>query len=92
MKNGITAFGEVQSKPRQGRAARAAATKELKKLFVELDRTLSEQLDPLLAKFESTTADFDSEYQTARAFVDTAASHDSAAKTTQLPLALPKAA
>ena len=92
LKNGIAAFGEVQSKPRQGRAASAAATKELEKLFAEMDKTLNEQLDPLLAKFESTNADFHSEYQTARAIVDSAASHDAAAKTMQLPLALPKAA
>ncbi len=72
----ITEFGAVQSKPRTGRAAQAAATQELEELFDDLDKILNNQLDPLIEKFRTTNAAFYNEYQTARAIVDSAASHE----------------
>lgn len=85
LSNAITAFTDVQTKPRQGRATSASATSELVSLFEELDTTLNEQLDPLMTKFRFTQPAFFAEYQTARAIVDSAASHDA-------PVPLPKAA
>jgi hypothetical protein len=85
LNNAITAFTGVQTKPRQGRATSAAATAELVTLFTELDEVLTEQLDPLMAKFRFTQPAFFAEYQTARVIVDSAASHD-------VTVPLPKAA
>ena len=72
----ITGFGLVQSKPRNGRAAKSAATKRLEELFANLDKTLNNQLDPLIEKFRSTNAEFYNEYQAARSIVDSAATHE----------------
>ena len=85
LSNAITAFTDAQTKPRLGRATSAAATAELVTLFTELDEVLIEQLDPLMAKFRFTQPAFFAEYQTARAIVDSAASHE-------VTVPLPKAA
>ena len=60
---------------RQGRAASASATTDLVTLFDELDVVLTQQLDPLMAKFRFTQPTFFAEYQTARVIEDSAASH-----------------
>lgn len=88
----IAGFEAVQGKPRSGRAAQSSATTELDRLFVKLDKTLNEELDPLIEKFKKTNAGFYNEYRTARAIVDSAASHRG--KVVEAPLAvdLPKAA
>ena len=88
----MTEFGEVQSKPRNGRAATASATKELDDLFEQLDKMLNEQLDPLMEQFRFTNAAFYHEYQTARSIVDSVASHEVKDAQASLPLTLPKAA
>jgi len=85
LSNAITAFTGVQTKPRPGRATSAAATAELVTLFTEPDEVLTEQLDPLMAKFRFTQPAFFAEYQTARVIVDSAASHE-------VTVPLPKAA
>ena len=93
----ITEFGGAQPKPRLNRAAKAAATADLTELFDDLDKVLNEQLDPLIEKFRHTNAPFYNEYQTARAIVDSAATHDakpenSVALPASSPEPLPKAA
>jgi hypothetical protein len=85
LSNAITAFTGAQTMPRQGLATSAAATAELVTLFTELDEVLTEQLDPLMAKFRLTQPAFFAEYRTARVIVDSAASHD-------VKVPLPKAA
>lgn len=85
LSNAITAFTDVQTKPRQGLATSASATSELVSLFAELDEVLNMQLDPLMTKFGVTQPAFFAEYQIARAIVDSAASHD-------VTVPLPKAA
>ncbi len=87
LNNAITAFTDVKTKPRQGRAASASATTELTTLFRELDEVLGEQLDPLMAKFRFTQPAFFAEYETARAIVDSAASHSGEEAPTPLPVA-----
>ena len=87
----IMEFGAVQSKPRHGRATQAAATKELEELFDDLDKTLNQQLDPLIEKFRTTNAAFYNEYQTARSIVDSAASHEGKPESSAaLPLSSPE--
>ena len=88
----ITEFEAVQAKPRNGKAAQSSATAELKRLFVKFDKTLNEQLDPLIEKFKKTNAAFYHEYQTARSIVDSAASHQAKVVDASVPLELPKAA
>jgi hypothetical protein len=88
----IAAFEAVQGKPRNGKAAQASATAELKRLFAKLDKTLNEELDPLIEKFKKTNAAFYNEYRTARSIVDSAASHQGKVAEASLPLDLPKAA
>jgi hypothetical protein len=88
----ITAFEAVQGKPRNGKAAQASATAELKRLFAELDKTLNEQLDPLIEKFKKTNTAFYNEYRTARSIVDSAASHQGKVVEASAPTELPKAA
>ena len=92
LQDGLEDFAEVQPKPRLGRAASASATSELATLFSDLDKTLNEQLDPLMAKFRFTQPAFFAEYETARSIVDSAASHAAPANTTPLPAPLSKAA
>ena len=58
----LTEFGAVQSKPRQGWAPQAVATKELEDMFDDLDRTLDQQIDPLIEKFRTRNAAFYNEY------------------------------
>ena len=89
LRDGITAFTDLQPKPRQGRSTSASATAQLDKLFRELDMVLTERLDPLLAKFKARNPALYQEYRTARTIVDTAASHEGAAA---VPGVLPKAA
>ena len=90
LKSAITNFTGAQSKPRQGRAISASATKQLEALFAKLDATLNDQLDPLMVKFQTTQPAFYSAYQTARSIVDSAASRES--KVVPIPAPLAKAA
>jgi hypothetical protein len=68
----------VQSKLRQGRISSALATAELAGLFRQLDTTLNEQLDLLMAKFRFSQPAFFAEYQTSCPIVDSVASGDGA--------------
>ncbi len=86
LNNALTAFAEVQTKPRQGQAASASATSDLVSLFGELDEVLNKQLDPLLAKFRFTQPAFFAEYETARTIVDSAASRGAEAAPVPAPL------
>ncbi len=88
----ITAFEAVQGKPRNGKAAQSSATAELERLFAELDKTLNEQLDPLIERFRKTNTAFYNEYRTARSIVDSVASHQGKVTEASLPVELPKAA
>jgi hypothetical protein len=82
LETAIGNFTGVQPKPRQSRAASAAATAELFDLFKQLDEVLNGQLDPLMEKFQQSAPAFYNEYRTARIIVDDAATHESPAKAT----------
>lgn len=69
LKKKIEAFQAVQPKPRKGRAASSSATKELAKLFKEVDELLNERLDGLAVQFKDSQAAFYNEYTTARSVV-----------------------
>lgn len=75
LKTAIADFTAAQPKPRQGISASASATVELVDLFAQLDEVLNKQLDPLVETLASVTPSFYNEYQTARAIVDSSASH-----------------
>jgi hypothetical protein len=88
----ITEFEAVQGKPRNGKAAQSSATAELKRLFAEIDKTLNEQLGPLIEKFKKTNTAFYDEYRTACSIVDAAASHQGKIVEAPHSVELPKAA
>jgi hypothetical protein len=98
LKTAVAEFSDVQPKPRQSKAAVSAATSELVKLFEKLDDVLYNQLDPLVEKFKTSEPAFYNEYKTARAIVDSVASHDGGTDTnvvsvsTTTPTPVPKAA
>ena len=71
LKKKIEGFQAVQAKPRQGRATSSSATKELAKLFREVDELLSERLDALAVQFQVSQAAFFNAYTTARSVVST---------------------
>src|SRR5262245_11546632 len=80
-------FSDVQSKPRQSKAAVSAATSELVKLFDQLDEVLHKQLDPLSEKFKTSEPVFYNEYKTARSIVDSTATHDGSTNTNVVSVA-----
>lgn len=71
LKKKVEGFQAVQAKPRQGRATSSSATKELAKLFREVDELLSERLDALAVQFKDSQAAFYNEYTTVRSIVRT---------------------
>lgn len=81
VKTAITAFTELQPKPRQSRATATAATRELETLFATLDELLNNQIDPLTEKFRESEAAFYNEFQTARSIVSNAATREAKAAT-----------
>ena len=91
LKTAIADFTAAQAKPRQGISASASATVELVDLFAQLDEVLNKQLDPLVETLASVNPSFYNEYQTARAIVDSSASHV-VKPTPTPPAALAKAA
>lgn len=69
LKKKIEGFQAVQVKPRQGRATSSSATKELAKLFKEVDELLNERLDALVVQFKDSQPAFFNAYGTARSVV-----------------------
>ena len=69
LKKKIEGFQAVQAKPRQGRAHSSSATKELAKLFREVDELLNERLDALVVQFKDSQPAFFNAYTTARSVV-----------------------
>ncbi len=69
LKKKIEGFQAVQAKPRQGRATSSSATKELAKLFREVDELLNERLDALAVQFKDSQPAFFNAYTTARSVV-----------------------
>ncbi len=70
LKKKIDAFQAVQPKPRHGRAMSSSATKELAKLFREVDELLNDRLDGMAFQFKDTQAAFYNEYTAARSVVN----------------------
>ena len=70
LKKKIENFQAVQAKPRQGKATSSSATKELAKLFRDVDELLNDRLDALAVQFKDSQPAFFNAYNTARAIVD----------------------
>ena len=70
LKKKIDGFQAVQAKPRQGRATSSSATKELAKLFKQVDELLNERLDALVVQFKESQPAFFNAYTTAREVVN----------------------
>lgn len=86
LKKKIEGFQALQPKPRQGRAHSSSATKEIAKLFKQVDELLNDRLDGLAFQFKDTQAAFYNAYTTARSIV-TASGGRSAKSTTVTPIA-----
>ncbi len=65
----IKTYDNLRSTPRQARAAKAAATKQLARLVPKADRILSRTIDKLMVQFKSANPEFYDKYQTARSVV-----------------------
>lgn len=85
LKKKIENFQSVQAKPRQSRATSSSATKEIAKLFTQVDELLNERLDGLAVQFKDTQAAFYNAYTTAR-FIVTASGGRSAKSTAVTPI------
>ena len=83
----IKRFKTAQPKPRQRKAAGAAATRELPDLFEELDEVLQKQLDPIVETFRESEPAFYNEYRVARAIVSDAATREGEAPVSEVPKA-----
>lgn len=68
--NAIKTYDSLRSTPRQARAAKAAATKQLGRLFPKADRVLSRTIDKLMVQFKESEPEFYDQYQTARSIVN----------------------
>jgi hypothetical protein len=92
LKAAFAEFTELQPTPRQSRAASAAATADLEKLFAQLDEALKSRLDQLMVKFQRSNPAFYNEYQTARFIVSDSAPRETKAAKEDDSVAMLKAA
>lgn len=72
LKQRLKSYDALRVLPRQARAASAAATRQLEKLFPEVDRLLSQRIDKLIWQFRAGTPEFYEKYQVARSVVSSA--------------------
>jgi len=69
----IDAYSECLPKPRAAIGSNKTATQQLETEFTAADRLLNDSLDKLVLQFESSHPQFFSDWQNARAIVDSAA-------------------
>ncbi len=70
VKQKLKAYDGLRVLPRQAKAAGAAATRQLERLFPEADRLLEKRIDKLVWQFRESAPEFYEKYQVARAIVD----------------------
>ena len=78
--NAIKTYDNLRAMPRQARAAKAAATKQLARLFPKADRLLTKTIDKLMVQFKASDPEFYDQYQTARSVVNAGARPDKTAE------------
>ena len=69
----VSAFQKLAPKPREGVAKRAAANKEVTKLYAKGRRILTRQVDRLMVPFKESAPEFYAEYKSSRKIVNQAA-------------------
>ena len=66
----LKTYDTLRLMPRQAKAAAAAATRQLERLFPDADRLLANRVDKLVWQFRASAPEFYEKYQVARAIVD----------------------
>jgi len=72
LKSAIKTYDGLRTLPRDAGAARTVATKQLKRLFPQVDRLLAKRIDKQMLQFKSSDPEFYDKYQAARVIVDPA--------------------
>jgi hypothetical protein len=70
LKQKLKTYDTLRLMPRQAKAAAAAATRQLERLFPDADRLLANRVDKLIWQFRASAPEFYEKYQVARAIVD----------------------
>jgi hypothetical protein len=70
LKQKLKTYDGLRVMPRQAKAAAAAATRQLERLFAEADRLLAKRIDRLMWQFRASAPDFCDRYHVARTIVD----------------------
>jgi hypothetical protein len=70
LKQRLKTYDSLRVMPRQAKAAAAAATKQLERLFPEAERLLTNRIDRLMWQFRESAPEFYEKYQVARSVVD----------------------
>jgi hypothetical protein len=81
----ITAYADQATGPREKRSANRAATEMLKVEFAATERVLVEQIDGLLAAFETSQPEFFAGYRAVREVIDIPAAKKSKTATPLVP-------
>ena len=70
LKQRLKTYDTLRGLPRQAKAAAAAATRQLERLFPAVERLLQNRIDKLVWQFRISATEFYDKYQVARAVVD----------------------
>ena len=79
LKQRLRTYDGLRVLPRQAKAAAAAATRQMERLFAEADRLLDKRVDRLVWQFRASAPEFYDKYQVARSIVDAPTSSTEAA-------------
>jgi len=71
-KQRLKSYDAVRVLPRQAKASSAAATRQLEKVFPEVERLLSQRVDKLIWQFRASSPEFYEQFQVARKVVSPA--------------------
>ncbi len=88
LKQKLKSYDTLRLMPRQAKAAAAAATRGLERLFPEVNRLLVTRMDKLIWQFRKSAPDFYDKYQVARSIVD-AATHNTDEAVVVVPVIQP---